>query len=246
MAGVMAGPVGSPGEIVNQADVDTMIVALAATQLEMAPFLACAHEAGDDWPTLVTGVGPMETAVRLGRFLADNHERVNGCLQFGVGGAYLVPAAARQPGLLEVCLAQREVLGDFGVCLGDEIGLFPPEMGGGELFSLDSPMVERVAAILHRQHVDIHRGNFVTVNSVSATAARGRGLARQWQGLCENMEGAAVARLCREYDLELAELRVVSNLVEDRDTTQWRLAEAAEKAGHLAAQVMRELTCTIR
>jgi futalosine hydrolase len=44
------------------------------------------------------------------------------------------------------------------------------------------------------------------------------------------MEGAAVAQICRAYDVPFLELRGISNRVEERDLSRWRKKEAAEGA----------------
>lgn len=218
-----------------------MIVAVAATQMELDPFLAAAGEPADDWQPLVGGVGLLETAVRLGRFLSANEGKVSAVLQFGIGGAYVDPAGSSSLPLLSVCLAEREVLGDLGVVLADRFEYFPDELGGAARFSLSSPLLEQAKQILAQKDIACHSGTFITVNSVSGTALRGEQLRKPWNGLCENMEGAAAARLCLEYNLPLVQLRVISNLVEDRDRRNWRIGEASRKAGELAAMLIKEL-----
>ncbi|SHO44562.1 futalosine hydrolase [Desulfopila aestuarii] len=219
-----------------------MIVAVAATQLEIDPFLTAAGREGELWPVAVTGVGPVETAVSLGSLLAEKREQLTGVLQFGIGGAYIRDSAVAQVGLLEVCLATSEVLGDLGICYPDYMEYFPPELGGAEPFCLISPLLERAKAVLGNAGITCHCGNFVTVNGVSATAARGRMLHERWQGICENMEGAAAARLCRLYNIPLVEVRIISNMVEDRDRKNWQLHQACVKAGEIGALLMRELS----
>lgn len=226
---------------VNGADVDTMIVAIAATHMELEPLCAAAKDCGAEWPTLVTGVGSLETAVVLGRYLAEHAARLSGVLQFGVGGAYLAPEGAEQVQLLEVCLAEREVLGDLGICLADRIVYFPEHLGGPREFSLQSPLLQRAKDMLRAHDISYHSGTFVTVNCVSATDARGEMLSRRWQGLCENMEGGAAARLCGEYGLPLVEMRVISNLVEERNIKNWQLQKGCERAAEIAALLMKEL-----
>jgi futalosine hydrolase len=44
------------------------------------------------------------------------------------------------------------------------------------------------------------------------------------------MEGAALAHVCALYGVPFLELRAVSNTVEDRDLSTWRIREAAEAA----------------
>jgi futalosine hydrolase len=218
-----------------------MIVAVAATQLEMEPFLAAAERAGASWQTAVTGVGPVETAVRLGRVLSETRHQCTGVLQFGIGGAYEMGEPAGQVGLLDVCLAASEVLGDVGICYPDRMEYFPQELGGAEQLPLASPLLDRAMAVLQQENITCTLGNFVTVCGVSATKARGHMLQARWRGVCENMEGGAAARLCRMYDVPLVEVRVISNLVAERDKKNWQLHHACMKAGAIGALLMREL-----
>ncbi|MCI5143631.1 MAG: hypothetical protein D3909_18280, partial [Candidatus Electrothrix sp. ATG1] len=76
-----------------------------------------------------------------------------------------------------------------------------------------------------------------TVSCASGTQHRGDQLGRQFCGLCENMEGAAVVRVCEEFTLPCLEVRCISNMVEDRDREKWRLREACGKAGRAAAVI---------
>lgn len=54
-------------------------------------------------------------------------------------------------------------------------------------------------------------------------------LAATYDAISENMEGAAVARVCRSYKLDWLEIRAISNMVVDRDTSSWRLGEALKR-----------------
>ena len=225
--------------IVFGVGVVTMILAVAATPMELEPFFARAGVPGAGWTSLVSGVGPLETAVRLSSFLAGNNT-ISAVLQFGVGGAYVLEGARTVP-LLGLCLATREALGDFGICGRDSFEYFPDSLGGPVSFSLQSPLLARAVAILDKHGVEYHQGTFVTVNGVSSTAARGAAVNCHWQGICENMEGGAAARVCGEYGLPLLEIRVVSNMVEDRDPSGWKLSEACDRAGEIAALLIEEL-----
>lgn len=218
-----------------------MILAVAATQMELSPFLAVMGDSDGRWKSLVSGLGPVETAVRLGRFLFENSTQIQGVIQFGVGGAYIQPDPVNQVPILAVCLANREVLGDLGIALQDDIDYFPQELGGRAEFSLDNALLKRSRKVFGNNNVTCFSGTFITVNSVSGTARRGEILRRQWDGLCENMEGASAARLCNELNIPLVELRVISNLVEDRNVENWQLQEGCARAAELAALLVKEL-----
>ncbi len=219
-----------------------MILAIAATEIEMAPFARRCVAEGLPCRTLVTGVGPVETALRLTRFLCGTKEQFAAVVQFGVGGAYLVPGPQLQPALMDICLAEQEVAGDFGICLEERMEYLDSSLTGDILYDLDPGLAARCRAIFDGLGTSYHRGVFVTVNGITGYRARGQMLQGRWNALCENMEGAAVARVCREYDLPSVELRCISNYVEDRDPSTWCLSQAATKAAHTALQLVKGLT----
>lgn len=219
-----------------------MILAVAATEIELQPFLTELSGDASCCRTLVTGVGPVETAVRLTRLLARLDGGVDAVVNFGIGGAYLQPAGERQPALLDICLAEREVFGDFGISMQEEVVPLDPSLAGEVVFPLDSGLLENARAQLAGHCLACHCGVFVTVSAATGTRRRGELLRARWRGLCENMEGAAVARVCREFRLPCLELRAVSNYVEDRQPANWRLHEACREAGRAAALIVKGMT----
>lgn len=219
-----------------------MILAVAATEIEMAPFVAALPASAVVCRTLVSGVGPVATTLRLTRFLCANKDQFDMVIQFGVGGAYLLPDQSRRPQLLDICLAEQEVAGDFGICLGDAMDYLDSSFAGEIVFPLDFALLQRCRSVFVRLGIPCHPGVFITVNGVSGTKIRGDMLQTRWNGLCENMEGAAVVQVCREFSLPCAELRCFSNYVEDRQPAAWRLPEACDKAADTAIQLIQGLT----
>ncbi len=218
-----------------------MILVVAATEMELRPFIKEMGPSGEGWETLICGVGPVETAVRLGKYLAGGSQRIDCIFNLGIGGAYKQPQAQHSMPLLSVCLAEREIFGDLGINHGDEIEYFPATLSGDTVFPLDSRRLKRVIQILETQQIDFSQGTFVTVNSVSGSLARGGFLQQRWDGMCENMEGAAIARVCQEFNIPLVEMRVISNMVEDRDPSKWLLRESCERVGKVGAMIVKEL-----
>jgi futalosine hydrolase len=217
-----------------------MYLVTAATQFEMEPFLTSFELDGVE--DLVTGVGPVETAVRIMAFLHDMSADIEGVVNFGVAGSYVGPKGKPKADILDICLAAKEVFGDLGVCLNDRIEQIRGEgLEVGDAFDMDAGMLALTEQALQDENIPFHVGNFVTVNCASGTAERGSMLARQYKGLCENMEGAAVARVCREFALPCLEVRCISNLVEDRDTSRWQLKQACRRSGEVAAVIVRSL-----
>ncbi len=218
-----------------------MILSVAATQIEMKPFLAVLSTLEEHSSTLVSGVGPVETAIGLTRYLLESQKKIMGVLQFGIGGAYLQQDSECQARLLDICLASQEVAGDLGICYSDRIEPLPLELTGSLVYEMDTALLTRVKVLLRAQNMSPKVGSFITVNAITGTEKRGEMLRSRWKGLCENMEGAAVARVCMEFGLPCVELRCISNYVEDRNMEKWRLQEACTKAGEAAAIVYKGL-----
>ncbi|MCI5160490.1 MAG: futalosine hydrolase [Candidatus Electrothrix sp. AX5] len=214
----------------------------AATDMEMQAFLDAIDAEGDQEDTchlvcrLITGIGPVETTLSLASILHKQPE-IDCVLNFGIAGAYLENNTSVQAGLLDICLADQEVFGDLGVQLADKVEPFRGDLPVRDRFVLDSGLLVTASRILKDMNISYKQGTFITVNCASGTQRRGDQLGRQFRGLCENMEGGAVARVCEEFSLPCLEVRCISNMVEDRNRANWRLKEACAKAGRAAAVI---------
>jgi futalosine hydrolase len=182
---------------------------------------------------VVCGMGKTNAAHALTALL--ERTRVRAVIGFGVGGAY--PGAGLSTA--GIGIASASIYGDEGVdapggWMGTEAIGIPLASAGGRAwfneFAADAALVEAVRAALEASGIEARVGPFLTVSACSGTLARGEALAARWGALCEGMEGAALAHVAALYGIPFLELRAVSNQVEDRDLSRWRLAEAAEAA----------------
>ncbi len=218
-----------------------MYLLTAATDFEMQAF---AEAGGNTKNTLqlVTGIGPVETTLSLSCLLHEQLNQVDAVLNFGVAGAYPDNGTDLQAGQLDICLAEHEILGDLGICLQDGFERFTSaDLRVEDSFILDQSLRSVAGRALDCAGIVYKSGTFITVNCASGTRKRGQLLAREFQGLCENMEGAAVARVCNHFALPCLEVRCISNIVEDRDTKKWQLKQACTRAGQAAATIVNNL-----
>ncbi|MCI5119663.1 MAG: futalosine hydrolase [Candidatus Electrothrix sp. AUS4] len=215
------------------------ILVTAATEMEMQNFIDAGGNQQEIY-RLITGIGPVETTLSLARALQQQSE-ISCVLNFGVAGAYLENDSPVQAGLLDLCLAEQEILGDLGIQLAGKVERFGSDLPVRDRFVLDSGLLAAGERILGDADFSYKQGLFVTVNCASGTLLRGNQLGRQFRGLCENMEGAAVARVCAEFSLPCLEIRCISNMVEDRNLEVWRLKEACAKAGRAVAVLAARL-----
>lgn len=184
---------------------------------------------------LVTGVGPVESAISLTRLLEK--KRVDGVIIFGIGGAY----TEKGVDVLDICLAEEEHFGDLGIAMNDEINYFSDKMlTSKQDFDLRNSLSNQMKTNLMALRIPFKSGPFVTVQACSGTFKRGNFLRDKFNAICENMEGAAIARVCDLYNLPLAELRCISNRVEDRDMSRWKFKDAVTKGTELLGRLLSE------
>lgn len=172
---------------------------------------------------LLSGVGPVEAAINLTEYLVRVElKHISAVINVGLAGAY--PDAGIPP--LAICLAEKEAFGDIGICMAGRIDELDHSFSPPLKFDLNQQLLSDAAKCLSDAGFECYRGNFVSVSAASGTISRSRYLQEKYQAICENMEGAAVARVCSQFSLPCLELRCVSNMVVDRSDQQWQVKEA--------------------
>jgi futalosine hydrolase len=168
---------------------------------------------------LRTGVGPVNAAFALTRYLAEHPARA--VVACGVGGAY--PGTGLEVG--EVVCAESETYGDLGA---DSSGGFL------DMEALGFPVIESDPPLFNRLPVDLfpagRRVPFVTCATVTGTEEKAATLAARTGGAVESMEGAAVVHVARLLGVKVGEVRGISNRAGDRDRARWRVRESAAAA----------------
>ena len=151
---------------------------------------------------------------------------VGAIVNFGIAGAY--PGSGLQVG--QVVAATEEVYADTGLVLADgthdmtSMGIELLKKGSRKLyntFKLNRSLLKKAKPHVHAT------GRFLTVAQASGTLKRSRELENRFEAITENMEGAAVAHICARYGVPALELRGISNMVEDRDTSRWQIKPAS-------------------
>jgi futalosine hydrolase len=153
-------------------------------------------------------------------------------VSFGIGGAY--PSSGLRVG--DIAVAEKEVYADEGVLLKD--GLHSFEITGipllkvrGRKYFNEFPANKRLSRLALKAACSIARcksGIFLSVSACTGTRKRAGELAGKFGPICENMEGAAIAHICRIYGIPFVEIRGISNIVEDRDKGKWDIKLATE------------------
>jgi futalosine hydrolase len=215
-----------------------MLLVVSATKTELEPLQAVTLDLDKHLRFLLAGVGPVETALKLSEYLASGEQKKpSAVINIGLAGAY--PEGG--PELLDICLAENEIFGDLGINISEKIEPLDSSFAPPAEFALDHELLSGAGRALEKAGIKYRSGNFVTVSSASGTVSRGRYLQDKFKAICENMEGAAVARVCQHFTLPCLEIRCVSNMVVDRSDQQWLTTEAAESCGQAVKIILERL-----
>lgn len=177
---------------------------------------------------LVTGVGPVGAALRLGKLLGGR--TVSGVVNLGVAGSY-------DPVALPIgtpVVADLEIWPEYGLRTVEGVD------AGGFKFPLartsHGPVRDRVrlspdddadALGLTLDPAWPHAAA-LTVAGVTADAHGAQTMRERYAPGLENMEGFALALACLEAGIPFLEVRTVSNTVGSRDGRQWDLPGALD------------------
>jgi len=203
--------------------------------LSKKPFLVTGATLGTtECLIAVSGVGKINSA-GTAAFMAERF-RPALFVSLGIGGAY--PDTGLEPG--QVVLASEEILPDEGVV--DAQGRFHP-LESATLQLVSGTRTRKPNRFPVRRHLlsgakkrlagdfgAVKAGPFLTVSTATGTDDRALQLRTSWKGLCENMEGAAVAQMAERYAIPFLEVRGISNAVGRRDLRLWKKDLAAENA----------------
>jgi len=178
-----------------------------------------------------TGIGKVNAAITA--TLLTERFRPKLMINTGCGGAYCGSGLT----VGDLAVATAEIYGDEGVLTVDgwhtlEIIGIPSVERKGNRYSNEMPLsmlaAEKAFHFAFSLGLPVKRGKFVTVSTCSGTSHRGAELYKRFGGICENMEGAAVAHVSLLYDTPFLEVRGISNMVEDRDLSRWDIPRSVE------------------
>ena len=186
------------------------------------------------------GVGKVNAA-HSATLMLENYN-VDILALFGIGGGYSGEVG-------DIVVAESESYGEEGVLTKEgwksmeSMGfpLLKDEREYYNTFSMDTNLVQRAIKALKDAGFNISSGNFVTVSQCSGTRESGEIMKKRFKGICENMEGAAVAHICTMYGIPMIEVRGISNIVGDRDMKKWNINKAASKCNEAVIELIKRL-----
>jgi futalosine hydrolase len=204
------------------------ILVIAATPFEIQPLID--HLASHKYyncqiSTLIGGIGMMHTAYQLGRHFAGS--RPDLAIQAGIAGCF-----DHSWEMGKVVIIDREQLGDMGV----EDHQSYKDLFDIQLWKPDQP------PFTNRQLINTFSGvpdlpalpavSGVTINTVSGSERTRQLLLDKYSPEVESMEGAAFHYACLQEKIPFFQLRSISNYVEVRDKSKWKIPLAIQTLMH--------------
>lgn len=206
------------------------------------------HIEGKPVRAIITGPGSVNTVQSLSA--AIETARPSLIIQTGCAGAF------RESGLNigDIGIATEEI--DIQLGIEAENGRLPlnelpfstiksNEIDLKNLYPLDIELanqaLETLTKIFEGKNVQVVKGSFVTVSTITATDNRAKDIYKQYSPCMEGMEGAGAAHLSIHYDIPFLEIRSASNFVGKRDKSSWDLPLAFERGAMAVLHLIRNL-----
>ncbi|HLU17206.1 MAG TPA: futalosine hydrolase [Edaphocola sp.] len=212
------------------------LLIVSATQMEIAPSLSALElqlqEQSNDILSycdeclhvdfLISGVGMLETCFHLQKQLLSND--YDFVIQVGVAGLY--PGA--QLPLASLVWVRTDNVADLGAIDADGIFLSSASIGlsGGQLLGPSpEPPLKWQKHFSALQHVCGSSVNCLLGQPNFKTHLP----PHDYPAVVESMEGAALHLVCERMGIPYAQIRSISNMVEPRDKSKWKMKEAIQE-----------------
>lgn len=190
---------------------------------------------------LVTGIGPINTALAFGLTFGLTHEsvgsnvRIRGIILAGLAGAFDL----QEYPLRSIWQIGEEIWPEYG--LNDGLSVTARAFRHAQWEKTPGPVYERISLtpvdaipdINPKKDVDWGVCSSLTVAGVTASFARRQALWDAWHVPLENMEGFAAAYGAARAEIPMAEIRVVSNKVGPRGRGEKDFDGALEALGDI-------------
>ena len=220
------------------------VLIVAATEFEISQIVAdarfsvydCDREAhigkeakalyeGETISTLITGVGMVATAFKLGKHLAT--EQYDIVINLGIAGSF-----DRSIALGEVVEITEDTLSELGA--EDDQGFLTIDaMGFGESRFYPTYTLPDT--------FNLRKASAITVNTVHGNNDSIKKLTGRIQPQIESMEGAAFFYACKQAGVPCMQIRAVSNYVEKRNRDNWQIGLAIKNLNNFAAEFLKSL-----
>ncbi|MDD5571803.1 MAG: futalosine hydrolase [Bacteroidales bacterium] len=198
---------------------------------QLSPELERYHHKNIIIDILITGVGMVPTAFRLGKVLRN--EKYDFALNLGIAGSF-----KKEIEIESVVNVKTEIFSELGI--EDNENFIPLYKAGfetgGKIF--EEGRIMNNSVINNSEIKKLTEVTGITVNTVHGNFESIEKVKRLYSPDIESMEGAAFFFACKNEKTGFAELRSVSNYVEPRNKSNWNNSEAIKNLNNIAMEVI--------
>jgi len=196
---------------------------VAATRFEISDSIPLLEE--KQIPYLITGVGMTATAYALGKALTQQND-VSHVLNVGIAGSF-----DKNIPLGEVLAIHSDTFYELGAEDGEEIlNIEDLGFGKGTYHNINSTI-----------NLNLPKYEAITVNRVHGNEKSIQQILLKYPNVkVESMEGAAVFYSCEQEGMPCEQIRAISNYVERRDKSTWKIDLALKNLNNLLQKLILE------
>jgi futalosine hydrolase len=203
------------------------ILVVAATDIEIAPFLA--QNAMTD--TLITGVGAPACMYALTKSLLQN--RYDFVVQAGIAGTF-----KNQYPLGQTFAVKTDLFADLGIHEKETFfTLFEKGFANENAFPNTNGRMENES----ENYFSLKPVNAITINTVSDSLVQTELYKKKFDADIESMEGAAFHYVCIQEKIPFLQIRSISNFVGERVKTNWKMKEAIDSLNESLIRIVNDL-----
>ena len=183
---------------------------------------------------LVTGIGIASTAYQLGKYLAANNYDYT--FNFGIAGAF-----DKSLSISDVVNVDTDIISELGAEDGSSLMKFD-ELNMGQ-----SSIEKTIWKVMNNHDIcnDVLQGlpkvKGITVNTVHGNNDSINKVMQLYHPDIETMEGAVFLHICNAEKIKCAQIRSVSNYIEERNTGNWNIRLAIETLNETALRIIKTL-----
>ena len=196
--------------------------------------LSCYNYKGMNVDVLVTGIGMVQTAFLMGRAFARKEYRA--AMNFGITGSY-----RRDLEIGQVVHILQDQFPEMGTDSGEYfLSLIDLKLLEEDAFPFRNGEITNHNPIISKTLKSLREARSITVNRAHSTNQSIEKIRRNCNPDVESMEGAAFLYACMSEGLPCAQVRAISNYVEERNPHNWNIALAIENLNKTIISLLSE------
>jgi futalosine hydrolase len=183
---------------------------------------------------LITGIGMVSTAYHLGRILGKY--KFDFAFNLGIAGSFDKTISTGS-----VVNVDSDILSELGAENGneflkfDQLGMGTSSMSktlwkGKNNFEICNPALQQ-----------LQRVKGITVNTVHGNNDSIKKVCEHYSPDIETMEGAAFLSICNTEKIKCAQIRSISNFVEERNKDNWEIEKAIKSLNDAASRILKTI-----